>query len=54
MEALDIFGEMRVAVDVDEHPRTRAERRDLQVQRILEAAKTCFVRSALWLPETDF
>jgi AcrR family transcriptional regulator len=45
MEALDIFGEMRVAVDVDEHPRTRAERRDLQVQRILEAAKTCFVRS---------
>ena len=45
MEALDIFGEMRVGGDADEHPRTRAERRDHQVQRILDAAKTCFVRS---------
>ena len=33
------------AADADEHPRTRAERRDQQVQRILDAAKICFVRS---------
>lgn len=45
MEALDFFGEMRIGSDADEHPRSRAERRDHQVQRILEAAKTCFVRS---------
>jgi len=45
MEALDIFGEMRIAADADEHPRTRAGRRDQQVQRILDAAKVCFVRS---------
>ena len=45
MEALDFFGEMRIGGDADEHPRSRAERRDHQVQRILEAAKTCFVRS---------
>ena len=29
----------------DEQPRSRNERRDLQIQRILDAAKTCFVRS---------
>ena len=45
MEALDFFGEMRIGNETDEHPRSRAERRDHQVQRILEAAKTCFVRS---------
>jgi TetR/AcrR family transcriptional regulator, repressor for uid operon len=45
MEALDFFGEMRIGSEADEHPRSRAERRDHQVQRILEAAKTCFVRS---------
>ena len=45
MEALDIFGEMRIAADADEHPRTRAGRRDQQVQRVLDAAKVCFVRS---------
>ena len=45
MEALDIFGEMRIVADADEHPRTRAGRRDQQVQRILDAAKVCFVRS---------
>ena len=45
MEALDIFGEMRIVADADEHPRTRAGRRDQQVQRILDAAKICFVRS---------
>ena len=47
MEALDIFGEMRIAADADEHPRTRAGRRDQQVQRILDAAQVCVVRSGL-------
>ena len=45
MEALDLFGEMRIGGDADEQPLSRAERRDQQTQRILEAAKTCFVRS---------
>jgi TetR/AcrR family transcriptional repressor of uid operon len=45
MDDLDLFGEARSGGDVEEHPLTRAERRDQQTQRIMEAAKTCFVRS---------
>src|SRR6476646_7997324 len=45
MDDLDLFGEARSGGDVDEHPLTRAERRDHQTQRIMDAAKICFVRS---------
>jgi AcrR family transcriptional regulator len=42
------FGNIAALIDLDAGetaPMTRAERRDQQTQRILEAAKTCFVRS---------
>ncbi len=40
-----VFFEATQAEPLDGHGHSRAERRDLQAQRILEAAKTCFVRS---------
>jgi TetR/AcrR family transcriptional repressor of uid operon len=46
MDDLDTLNDEHAPVaEREEAPRTRAERRDQQVQRILEAAKTCFVRS---------
>ena len=46
MDDLDTLNhEHAPAAEREEAPRTRAERRDQQVQRILEAAKACFVRS---------
>jgi len=45
MDDLDLFGETLPAGDGDEQPPTRAERRDHQTQRIMDAAKICFVRS---------
>jgi AcrR family transcriptional regulator len=42
------FGNIAALIDLDTGetaPMTRAERRDQQTQRILDAAKTCFVRS---------
>ena len=44
MDELELFPEAR-AIEPDEPHLTRAERRDQQVQRILDAAKVCFVRS---------
>ena len=40
-----LFFEATQAEPFDGHVHSRAERRDLQAQRILDAAKTCFVRS---------
>jgi len=45
MDDLDLFGEALPAGDGDEQPPTRAARRDHQTQRIMDAAKICFVRS---------
>jgi TetR/AcrR family transcriptional regulator, repressor for uid operon len=45
MDDLDLFAEGRLTIDQDEPQLSRAERRDQQIQRILEAAKVCFVRS---------
>ena len=45
MDDLDLFGETLPAGDGDEQPPTRAARRDHQTQRIMDAAKICFVRS---------
>jgi TetR/AcrR family transcriptional regulator, repressor for uid operon len=45
MDDLDVFGEARSGGRSDEQPLTRAERRDYQTQRIMDAAKACFVRS---------
>ena len=45
MDDLDLTAETPPASDGDEQPLTRAERRDQQTQRILDAAKICFVRS---------
>ena len=42
---LDFFDEATQAEPLEGQAQTRAERRDQQIQRILEAAKTCFVRS---------
>lgn len=44
MDDLDLTAEGRLTADQDEPHLTRAERRDLQIQRILDAAKVCFVR----------
>src|SRR3954468_14106321 len=44
MDDLDLSAEIRLPAP-DEPQLSRAERRDQQVQRILDAAKTCFVRS---------
>jgi AcrR family transcriptional regulator len=40
-----VFFEATEAEPLEGHGRTRAERRDQQIQRILEAAQACFVRS---------
>ena len=40
-----VFFEATQAEPIEGQGRTRAERRDLQIQRILEAAQACFVRS---------
>ncbi|MCX7305287.1 MAG: TetR/AcrR family transcriptional regulator [Hyphomicrobiales bacterium] len=40
-----VYFEATQAEPLDGHGQTRAERRDQQIQRILEAAKNCFVRS---------
>ena len=40
-----IFFEAAQAEPLDGHTHSRAERRDFQAQRILDAAKTCFVRA---------
>jgi len=45
MDDLDLFTDARLSIDQDEPHLSRAERRDQQVQRILDAAKGCFVRS---------
>src|SRR5437868_5288674 len=45
MEDLDLSHDNASTPEPDEPPLSRAERRDQQVQRVLEAAKTCFVRS---------
>jgi AcrR family transcriptional regulator len=45
MDDLDIISQDHAAADQDEPHLTRAERRDQQIQRILDAAKACFVRS---------
>jgi AcrR family transcriptional regulator len=45
MDDLDLSPDNRSAPEQDEPQLSRAERRDQQVQRILEAAKICFVRS---------
>src|SRR6187401_2532903 len=45
MDDLDLSPDSRPNGDQDEPPLTRAERRDQQTQRIMDAAKTCFVRS---------
>jgi TetR/AcrR family transcriptional repressor of uid operon len=44
MDDLDLFAESGLGDQAEPHL-TRAERRDQQVQRILDAAKVCFVRS---------
>jgi AcrR family transcriptional regulator len=44
MDDLDLSAEIRLP-DPDEPQLSRAERRDQQINRILEAAKVCFVRS---------
>lgn len=44
MDELDVLGEAPGVAETEE-PLTRAGRRDQQVQRILEAAEKCFVRS---------
>jgi TetR/AcrR family transcriptional regulator, repressor for uid operon len=45
MDDLDLSTEGHPPTEQDEPHLTRAERRDQQIQRILEAAKACFVRS---------
>src|SRR3954449_6040071 len=45
MDDLDLTAEGRLTIEQDEPVLSRAERRDQQTQRIMEAAKTCFVRS---------
>jgi hypothetical protein len=40
-----VFFEATQAEPLEGHGQTRAERRDQQIQRILEAAQACFVRS---------
>jgi TetR/AcrR family transcriptional repressor of uid operon len=44
MNELDLSTDSGLGTDHDEPHLTRAERRDQQVQRILDAAKSCFVR----------
>lgn len=46
MAALDsIAGDAQADFELDAEPLSRAEKRDQQTQRIMEAAKACFVRS---------
>lgn len=44
MDELDLLGDVRFGGGHGEPQLTRAERRDQQVRRILDAAKNCFVR----------
>ena len=45
MEGLALPGQFELPVDNDSQAPSRAERRDQQIQRILDAAKACFIRS---------
>jgi TetR/AcrR family transcriptional repressor of uid operon len=45
MEEISHTGQFELLVDGDSHAPSRAERRDQQIQRILDAAKVCFIRS---------